>query len=254
MSDKISALLISFNEEKNIERFLKEASYYADEIIIVDSFSDDNTEILAKKNPKVKFIKKEFNNFTEQRNFALSIANNDWITFFDADESISQALLDEIIETIKKPTFDAYYVYRKFYFKNKHIKHTGMNHDKAVRLFRKSKVQYDENLLVHETVNYDGSIGTLKNKLNHYTFNNEQEYLDKLNHYSRLRAEELYIKKLKPNFFHYVIKPAFKFFKFYFINLGFLDGKEGFVISKIHATSIFNRYKYLDEIYRKEKR
>ena len=252
MSTKISALLITFNEEKNIQRYLNDVSF-ADEIIIVDSYSTDKTEQFALQNPKVKFVKRKFDNFTNQRNYAISLANNEWITFFDADEGISNELKEEIVSIIdNQPKFDAYYVYRKFFFKNKHIKYSGMQSDKAIRIFRKSKSKYKLDRMVHEIIECGGEVGALKNKLDHYTYDNEQEYLDKLNSYSKLRAQELRLKNLVPTFFHYKIKPAYRFFNYFIIRFGFLDGVSGYKIAKLHAISVANRYKYLDEIYRKE--
>lgn len=252
MSTKISALLIAYNEEKNIQRYLNDVDF-ADEIIIVDSYSTDKTEQISLQNPKVKFIKRKFDNFTNQRNYALSLAENDWITFFDADEGIPDELKKEIKETVNNnPQFDVYYVYRKFFFKNKYIKYTGMQNDKAIRVFRKSKSRYRLDRMVHEIVEYEGNAGFLKNKLDHYTFDNEEEYLAKLNSYSKLRAKELRLKNLKPSFFHHKIKPAYRFFNYYIIRLGFLDGQEGYTIAKLHGISVANRYKYLDEIYQEE--
>ncbi|MBY0066392.1 glycosyltransferase family 2 protein [Empedobacter falsenii] len=252
MSTKISALLITLNEEKNIKRFLDEASY-ADEIIIVDSYSTDKTEQISKQNPKVKFVKRKFDNFTNQRNYTLSLAKNDWVTFFDADEGIPLELKKEILTIVNnQPRFDAYFVYRKFFFENKFIKYSGMQSDKAIRIFRKSKSQYRSDRMVHEIIECKGEVGFMKNKLDHYTFDNEQEYLEKLNSYSRLRAQELRLKNLKPSFYHYTIKPAYRFFNYFVVRFGFLDGKDGYTIAKLHAISVANRYKYLDEIYRKE--
>lgn len=251
-TEKISALLISYNEEKNILRFLEEAAY-ADEIIIVDSYSTDKTEFFAKQNSKVKFVKRKFDNFANQRNYALSLAENEWVTFFDADEVVSDKLSKEILFTINNnPKCNAYYVYRKFFFKKKYVRFTGMQNDKTVRLFKKSGTQYRTDLLVHEQLEFKGEIGILKNKVDHYTFDSEEEYQEKLNKYSKLRAEELYLKKMKPTIVHYYLKPAYKFFHHYFIRLGFLDGEKGFTISKIHSKSIINRYKYLDDMYAAE--
>lgn len=253
MSTKISALLITYNEEKNIQRYLNNVSF-ADEIIIVDSFSTDKTEEIALQNPKVKFVKRIFDNFTNQRNYSISLANNEWITFFDADEGIPFELQKEIISILKnKPEFDAYHVYRKFFFKNRHIKFSGMQNDKAIRLFKKSKSQYRSDRMVHEIIECSGDVGFLKNKVNHYTYNDERKYLEKLNSYSKLRAQELRLKNLKPTFFHYKIKPAYRFFNYFVMRLGFLDGISGYKIAKLHSISVANRYKYLDEIYRKEK-
>lgn len=254
MSTQISALLITYNEEENLYRYLNDVDY-ADEIIIVDSFSTDKTEEIALQNPKVKFVKRKFDNFTNQRNYAISIANNEWITFFDADEGVPAELKEEIVSIVNShPIFDAYFVYRKFFFKKKYIKYTGMQNDRAIRLFRKSKSQYRLDRMVHEIIECNGKVSYLKNKLNHYTFDNEQEYLEKLNSYSKLRAQELRLKDLEPTFFHYKIKPAYRFFNYFVMRFGFLDGPSGYIIAKLHAISVANRYKYLDEIYRKEKR
>ncbi|MDH2208493.1 MULTISPECIES: glycosyltransferase [Empedobacter] len=252
MSTKISALLITYNEEKNLHRYLNDVDF-ADEIIIIDSFSTDKTEKIARQNPKTKFVKRKFDNFTNQRNYGLSLAKNDWVTFFDADEGIPLELKKEIVSVFnQQPTFDAYFVYRKFFFNKKHIKYSGMQNDKAVRIFKKSKSQYKSDRMVHEIIECNGRTGYLTNKLDHFTFDNEQEYLDKLNSYSRLRAQELRLKNLKPTFYHYTIKPAYRFFNYFVMRLGFLDGKDGYTIAKLHAISVANRYKYLDEIYRKE--
>ncbi|MGV0928248.1 glycosyltransferase [Empedobacter falsenii] len=252
MSTKISALLITYNEEKNLHRYLNDVDF-ADEIIIIDSFSTDKTEKIARQNPKTKFVKRKFDNFTNQRNYGLSLAKNDWVTFFDADEGIPLELKKEIVSVFnQQPKFDAYFVYRKFFFKKKHIKYSGMQNDKAVRIFKKSKSQYKSDRMVHEIIECNGRTGYLTNKLDHFTFDNEEEYLDKLNSYSRLRAQELRLKNLKPSFYHYTIKPAYRFFNYFVMRLGFLDGKDGYTIAKLHAISVANRYKYLDEIYRKE--
>ena len=246
---KISALLITYNEEDNIKRFIEDASY-ADEIIVVDSFSTDKTVEIIQSFPQVKLYQKEFVNFTDQKNFAITKASHEWITFFDADEHIPFALREEIIQVINQPnTLDAYYVGRKFYFQDKVLNYSGMQNDKAIRLLKKSKCRYKDNRLVHELIDCKGTVGKLSNKLDHYTYKSEQEYRRKLTSYSRLRALELLRKNLKPNFFHYKIKPAYRFLNHYVIRLGFLDGKEGYQISKLHAESVYKRYVFLNEFY-----
>lgn len=246
---KISALLITFNEERNIKRFLED-SVYADEIIVVDSYSTDKTVEIAKTFPKVKVFQREFKNFTDQKNFAIEQASYEWITFFDADEHIPIKLREELVGIINSgEALDAYYVGRRFFFKNKLLNFSGMQNDKAIRLFKKSKNRYKNGRLVHELIHCDGPIGKLKNKLDHYTYNSSDEYRRKLTSYSKLRAKELELKNLKPNFFHFKIKPAYRFFNHYIIRLGFLDGREGYVVSKLHAESVYKRYVFLNEIY-----
>ena len=246
---KISALIITYNEENNIQRFLEDASY-ADEIILVDSFSSDQTIEIAKRFEKVKIFQREFKNFTDQKNFAIDQASNDWVTFFDADEHIPLVLREEFLNELEKnDASDAYFVHRKFFFKNKLIRFSGMQSDKQIRVFKKSKARYKANLLVHEVIECEGTIGNLKNSLDHYSFSSVEDFRNKLMHYSRLRAKELERKKLKPNFFHFYFKPMYRFFNHYVMRLGFLDGKEGYIISKLHAESVRKRYVFLNEIY-----
>lgn len=246
---KISALLITYNEERNIQRFLEDSGY-ADEIIVVDSYSTDRTLEIAKNFPNVKIFQREFKNFTDQKNFAIEQASYEWITFFDADEHIPFNLRQELLAVINQDdALDAYYIGRRFYFKDKVIHYSGMQNDKAIRLFKKSKNRYKNGRLVHELIHCDGAVGKLKNKLDHYTYNSSEEYRRKLTSYSKLRAKELEAKNLKPNFFHFKIKPAYRFFNHFIIRLGFLDGREGYIVSKLHAESVYKRYVFLNEIY-----
>lgn len=249
---KISSLLITFNEERNIQKFLDEA-WYADEIIIVDSESTDRTAEIAKKHPKVRFITRKFDNFTDQKNFAIEQSKNEWVTFFDADERISKALIHEMMNEIKNEEADAFYVFRKFYFMDKYIKRSGWQNDKAIRLFKKSKNKYGEGRLVHELIDSQGKVKFLQNKLDHYSYFSVEEYDRKLTQYSILRAKELFGKKLKPNAFHFWVKPWFRFVHHYILRLGVLDGAEGYIISKLHAHSVFKRYLFLSKMWENEK-
>jgi len=249
---KISALLITYNEERNIQKFLDEA-WYADEIIIVDSESTDRTAEIAKKHPKVTFITRKFDNFTSQKNFAIDQAKNEWVTFFDADERISKALIFEMIGQIKREEADAFFVYRRFYFMEKYIKRSGWQNDKAIRLFKKSKNRYGEGRLVHELIDSKGKVKFLNNRLDHYSYYSVEEYDRKLTQYSILRAKELFAKNLKPNAFHFWVKPWFRFVHHYVLRLGVLDGAEGYIISKLHAHHVFKRYLFLSKMWENEK-
>lgn len=251
---KITALAITYNEEANIDRYLNDISF-ADEIIIVDSYSTDNTKNKFLKYPNVKFIERKFDNFTNQKNFAISQASNDWIIFFDLDEHIPEGLKIEILTTVNSEnTKDAYWVYRNFFFSGKHIKYSGWKNDKVIRLFKKNKVHYRENKFVHEEIICDTKAGFLKHKIDHFSFNSIDSYHKKLNQYASLKAEELFKKRKKPNFFHYYIKPAFRFFSHYFLQLGFLDGKSGYIIAKMYAQYVLDRYKYLDQLWNENRK
>ncbi|MDR3273353.1 MAG: glycosyltransferase [Flavobacteriaceae bacterium] len=248
---KITALGITFNEEKNIGKFIQDVSF-ADEIIIVDSFSTDKTKEIASKYQNIKFLERKFDNFTNQKNFAIEQASYEWIIFFDPDERISNELRNEILLTVNSENpLDAYWVYRRFFLKNQHVKYSGWQNDKTVRLFKKSKCFYDSSKFVHERLISESKIGFLKNKLNHYSFNSVESYQKKLELYAKLKAEELFKKGKKPNFFHFYVKPAYRFFNQFILKLGILDGKSGFIISKMYADYVSSRYKYLKELWEK---
>jgi len=248
---KLTALVITYNEEENIKGLIKNLSF-ADEIVIVDAFSSDGTVEAIKKYDNVKLVQHKFLNFSNQRNFALKQASYNWVLFIDADERISGDLKNEIIDTLKnaKNTV-AYSFYRKFYFKNTEIKYSGFQTDKVFRLFNKNYVNYNDDKLVHETLDIDGDTKLLTNKLDHYSYIDDKKYKDKLIKYAKLRAQELYSKKLKPNFYHFYIKPAYRFLYQYIIRFGFLDGKNGYEISKLNAFGVQQRYVELKKLYLK---
>ena len=246
---KITALAITFNEEINVKRYVESLSF-ADEIIFVDSQSADKTAILASE-MGVKVIEREFTNFSEQRNFAISLAKNDWIVFFDLDEILTPSLETEIKNAVTDANGTvAFFVKRDFFFMGKSIHFGGWQTDKAIRIFNKKHCTYNGNL-VHESIKANGKIGILKNKLNHYSYKNFDNYNNKLNLYSKLQAENLYLKKLKPNAYHFLFRPLYRFLWQYIFRLGILDGKEGFILAYVHSFSVFKRYLQLWMMYRK---
>jgi glycosyltransferase involved in cell wall biosynthesis len=249
-SDKktISGLAIVFNEEHNISELINNLNF-VDELIIVDSFSTDKTVALIRSFEKVKLIQNKFVDFTSQRNLALNNAKGDWVLFLDADERIPEKLKLEIIEIVQDSNSkDAYYFYRKFMFKGKPLNFSGWQTDKNFRLFKRDKAQYKNERLVHETLEVNGTIGILKNKLIHYSYNNYGIYKRKMINYGKLRAIELFQTKTKITFFHSHFKPIYKFIYDYFIRLGILDGKKGIIICYLNALSVAIRYKELKKI------
>lgn len=245
---KITGLIITLNEERNIKSVI-ENLHFVDEIIALDSYSSDKTIEIIKTFPQVKLYQNKFKNFTDQRNLALTYAENEWILFLDADERITQKLKDEILSEIQKPqTADAYFFKRKFKFKNKNLNFSGWQTDKNVRLFKKSKAIYTKERLVHEILSVDGTTKTLKNKLIHYSYLDYKSYKAKMISYAHLKAQELHQKGVKPNFYHFIIKPAYRFFHSYFIRLGILDGKKGIIICYLNALSVYYRYPELKRL------
>lgn len=249
MNTKITALAITYNEEDHIEKYIEQLSF-ADEIIIVDSFSTDKTVELAKKYD-VKLIQREFDDFSSQKNFAIDQATHDWIVFFDLDEEIPKALADEIVATVQSEnSLKVYHVKRDFHFMGKRMKYSGFQTDISVRLFHKNYGRYNGKP-VHETIETTEKIGLLKNSVAHQTYKSFDNYNQKLSQYSRLQAEALYKKNVRPNAYHFIFRPLYRFLHQYFLRLGILDGKEGFILCYVHAFSVFKRYLQLWTMYRK---
>ncbi len=243
--NKISAVIITYNELGYIERCI-ESLTFADEIVVVDSYSTDGTWEYLKSNPAVKAVQHPFKNFTEQKTYALSLATNDWVYFLDADEVVTKKLQDEIIEVINsKNTHSAYWNYRSFMFKNKRLYFSGWQTDKVQRLFKKSQCKFIQEKIVHEKLEVNGTQGKLKNKLIHYSYKNYQDYKQKMLKYGRLKAIESHRKGKKWTPFHQLLRPAWKFVNHYFIRLGFLDGTKGIIICYLNALGVWERYREL---------
>ncbi|AUC84885.1 glycosyl transferase family 2 [Polaribacter sp. ALD11] len=237
---KISAIIPTLNEEIHIREAIESVGF-ADEIIVIDSFSTDKTLEIAEK-MNVKIIKRKFDDFSSQKNYAIAHAKHDWIYILDADERVTSELEKEILEAVKNPKdFVGFYLGRNFYFAGKKIKYSGWQRDRVIRLFLKEFCEYNGNP-VHETIKTHGSLGFLKNKINHYSYRNYDHYISKINQYAWLQAEDLYKKGKKVNGYHILIKPPVRFFVHYIVRLGFLDGFEGFMIAKTQAFAVLSRY------------
>jgi len=250
---KISALIISFNEIKHIENVIKNIDF-VDEIIVVDSFSNDGTFEKLQKLSHVKTIQRKFNNFADQRNFALQQASFNWILFIDADERIPKKLKKEILSEITNPDGTAgFMIKRLYFFKQKRIRFSGFQTDTTYRLFKKGKVKYIEDKIVHELPEIDGSSKLLKNNMLHYCFNSSAHYQSKMEHYATLKAQELFNKGKKTNVYHLYLRPIIKFITNYIFRLGFLDGKEGFKICYLSAYGVSYRYRTLKKMWETSK-
>ncbi len=244
----LSALIITYNEEKHIAEVIDDLDF-ADEIIVVDSFSTDQTPQLVKASGKAQLIEHAFLNYTDQRNFAIGAAKNQWILFLDADERFTPSLKDEVIDTIQQPDAkDAYLFYRKFMFQDKELHYSGWQTDKIFRLFKKDKAHYTTERLVHEKLTVDGEIGKLKNKLIHFSYTDFESYKKKMESYGKFKAREAFLKGVRPNFLNVYLHPAYKFLYTFLVRRGFLDGKKGWIICYLNAYSVAVRYRELKKM------
>lgn len=246
---KISALAITLNEAHNIEAYI-ESLWFVDEILIVDSFSSDETVNLASQYEKVTVFQRKFDNFSAQKNFAISKAKNEWVTFFDLDEEITPQVAKEIVEVSKDPKAIAYFVKRDYHFMGKRIKYSGFQTDYVIRFFNKNYCLYNSNL-VHELIEAKGKTAKLTHSVPHHTYKSFDHYTGKLHQYSNLQAKMLYKKGKKPTLYHFLFRPWYRFWYQYLIRLGILDGKEGFILAYVSAFSVFKRYVNLWLLYRK---
>ncbi|HWR94484.1 MAG TPA: glycosyltransferase [Flavobacterium sp.] len=244
----LSILIITYNEENHIKELLNELDF-ADEIIVVDSFSTDKTVEIVNTFEKAKVIQHQFLDYSSQRNFAIDCARNPWILFLDADERLTTELKEEIIETIQeKNPASAYLFYRTFMYENKKLRFSGWQTDKIFRLFQKDKARYTKERLVHEKLTVNGNIEKLKNKLIHYSYTDYESYKEKMVSYGKFKAKEEFLKGVKPNFFHFYIHPTYKFLYQYLVRLGILDGKKGITICYLNAYSVCVRYHELEKL------
>ncbi|MBT8286145.1 MAG: glycosyltransferase family 2 protein [Flavobacteriaceae bacterium] len=248
---KISALIITYNEIGYIEACIDSVSF-ADEILVVDSYSTDGTYEYLLQHPKVKVVQHPFTNFTLQKTFALSQATYNWILFLDADEIVPAGLRKEIEETVKQESpHAAYWFYRKFMFERKALKFSGWQTDKNYRLFQKDKAKFSDKKIVHETLEVDGTSGILNEKLIHYCYKNYEDYKGKMLRYGQLKAKEDFYREKSFNYFSYFLKPAWKFFNHYILRLGILDGKKGVTICYLNALGVLERFRELKRLERK---
>lgn len=237
---KVSVLILTFNEENHIEDCLKSVSW-ADEVIVVDSFSNDRTLKIIKEH-NVKIVQEKWRGFSSQRNLGLEYCSNDWVLVVDADERVTPELKKEIINRLEQANdYNGYYIPRKTYFLGKWIKHCGWYPDHVLRLFRKSKGKYKERM-VHESVELDGQAGYLSNCFIHYTYRDIEHFVDKMNSYSTLGAKEMFIKGKKVRLSDCMFRPSWALIKMYLLQRGYQDGIRGLIISVISAFYVFLKY------------
>lgn len=237
---KITAIIPTKNEARNIAAAI-DSVRWADEILVLDSFSSDETAVLAQQKG-VTVLQRAFDSFGKNKNFAIAQAAHPWVFILDADERVTPELQAEIQHLLQtEPPKAAYWIYRQTYFMDKLVRYSGWQNDKVIRLFRKELRYHEVN--VHEEIAAPASeTGALKNKLLHYTYTTVAQYLEKWDRYTTLSAQDRAAKTKAVTLYHLALKPTVRFLRHYVIKLGFLDGKVGFIISYMAAVSVFMRY------------
>jgi glycosyltransferase involved in cell wall biosynthesis len=237
---KISATIITFNEERNVARVI-ESLRCCDEILVLDSGSNDRTVEIANK-LGARVVEASWHGYAAQKNIAAGLATHDWILALDADESLSEALEAEIWQ-IKKagPRHDGFTVPRLAQYLGRWILHSGWYPDRKVRLFNKHKAKWVGEF-VHESVTVEGSVGHLESNLLHFTCDSLSEHLRRMDSYTTLAAQGIAGREEAIGFGKLLFDPPWTFFRTYVLKLGFLDGVEGLAIA--YMAALYNFVKY----------
>ncbi len=249
---KLSVVVITLNEEKNLERCLLSVKDIADEIVIVDSYSTDKTEEIAKSFGAVVF-QHPFKGYVNQKNYADARASNNHILSLDADEALSDELKVSIDEA--KQTFDSagYTMNRLTNYSGKWIRHCGWYPDRKLRLFDRREGNW-EGLLIHEEFKLKGQIkpGHLSGDLLHYSYNSVDDHRRQSKKFTTLGAQADFQKGKKAPLYKIWLGPVVKFIQSYFFRLGFLDGRTGFTICWLSAAATHQKYLKLKKHYQQK--
>ncbi|MBF9251871.1 glycosyltransferase family 2 protein [Pontibacter sp. 172403-2] len=242
MKVNLSVVIITFNEEANIARCLDSVEGIADEVVVVDSFSTDRTkEICLAKG--ARFVEHAFAGHIEQKNYALTQATFDFVLSMDADEALSDQLKASVLAVKHNWRADVYQMNRLTSYCGKWIKHTGWYPDRKLRLFDKRKVVWGgEN--PHDKIipGQGASIAYISGDLLHYSYTSIRQHLNQINLFTDIALKEMQQQGRRVSIPGLIVKPPFRFIRMYLLQLGFLDGFEGFCIATLSAYSVFAKY------------
>lgn len=261
--EKLTAVIITLNEEKNIARCINSLKF-VDEIIIVDSGSTDKTVDIANSFSNVTVISTQWFGFVENKQIGIDHASHDWILWIDADEEVPESLANEWITRIHSGTFHetaAIDFPRKTFFLGHWVKHSGWYPGRVIRFFHKRRAYLSQNILHEGVIPKPGyTVEHFKTDLLHYSYTSLYQYFDKMNRYGLAGAKEIMRKKKIAFLPQIILQPLWTFFRFYFLKKGFLDGRIGLIICIGAAFSNFikysnyffmRKYKYVD-LYNKK--
>ena len=243
---KISATIITLNEEAQLGACLASVTW-TDEIIVVDSGSSDRTVEIAKKYTD-KVVRHDWPGYAAQKNWAVEQASHDWILSLDADERITPALQAEIIRVIEQESLcPGYYIARKNFFLGRWIRYGGWYPDHTLRLFDRKKGKFADRM-VHEAVDIEGTPGFLENPMEHDTYRTLADYHERAGRYTTLAALEMHRSGRHFRSIDLATRPFWTFFKMYILRQGFREGFNGFLLSGLYSYYVFLKYAKLWEM------
>ncbi|MDR3133659.1 MAG: glycosyltransferase family 2 protein [Prevotellaceae bacterium] len=245
MMQKISAVIITFNEERNIRRCLQSLEGIADEVVVVDSFSTDATEEVCRQY-KVRYFEHAFESYVKQKNWALNKAAYDIVLSLDADEALSEKLRQTILNIKNNRRADGYFFTRTTFLGNRPVKHGSWYPDYKLRLFDKRRGQFGginphDRVIMHTGAKVKRAPGAIL----HYSFATLDEFYCQSGRFAALSAQSMFEQGKTINWGMLLLKTGWAFVRSYFIKAGFLDGKAGFTISRVIASSTYKKYRML---------
>jgi glycosyltransferase involved in cell wall biosynthesis len=251
---KLSVVIITFNEEKNIGRCIDSVKEVADEIVVLDSFSTDRTREICESKGAL-FFQHPFDGHIEQKNRAISMAAYPHILSLDADEALDDELQQSILQVKQDWKYDGYYMNRMTSYCGKWIKHSHWYPDRKLRLWDSRKGHWtganphDR----YELFAGDSNAGYLKGNILHYSYYTPDDHYRQVEYFTDIAAKSHFQQKKKAPAYKLVVNPVAKFIKHYFVHLGFLDGKAGFQIARISAYAAWLKYKKIRNLYKHAK-
>ncbi len=238
---ELSVIIITKNESSNIRDCLNSLVGVANEVIVLDSGSTDDTCKIATECGVKVVLRDDWKGFGEQKNRALELVEKDWVLSIDADERLSPELNSEIKDVLSNPLVDCYLIPRKSWYCGRFIKHSGWRPDYVARLFKKGAASFSTKL-VHEKLEYSGPTKKLNSNLIHYSFVDFSQVLTKMDAYSTHSAQQMYQAGRRAGILSAIGHGLWSFFRTYFLKLGFLDGGQGFMLAVSNAQGSYYRY------------
>jgi glycosyltransferase involved in cell wall biosynthesis len=250
--NRISACVITLNEEHNLPRALASLDGVADEIVVVDAGSADGTIAIAKQHGAAVFVR-PWTNYSEQKNFAAARAQNEWILSLDADEELSTELAQSLLEWKKREaTFAVYEMARKTWYLGAWIRRSGWYPDYQRRLYRKDAAKFAG--IVHESLEFSGKAGRLRGDLHHFTVRTFAEHEANVERYTTLAAEQMYARGRRSWRGGMWLAPGWSWLRSFVLQAGFLDGYRGWLIARMAARSTRLKYGKLGELLRQSRK
>jgi glycosyltransferase involved in cell wall biosynthesis len=241
----LSVIVTTFNEEVHIGECI-DSVLWADEVLLVDSFSTDRTLEIAREKP-IRILEHTYYGSAAQKNWSLDRVENDWVLILDADERVTEELAREILDLLEKgPDKLGYYIRRTNYLIDKPIRHSGWSTDKVIRLFHRGHGRYP-NRRVHADLDIPGEVPVLKEPMIHYTFRSFDQYMEKVLRYAEWGAAQGFKEGKRAGWLEVAFRPLWRFFRAYFLQLGILDGMHGLIVCSLQSMGVFLKYARLWE-------